>query len=112
MERRDVQNVVKPAPRGQQGGFQIGKRKANLRLEVGFGRTILAASDLTRDKQKVVRSYRSRIAVGFVESVPACRKYCFALIHAIVPSGFKGMASSFSLLDIATSLDNPGTPRM
>jgi hypothetical protein len=51
--------------------------------------------------------------VGFVESVPAGRKHSFALNHIIVPSGVRGRRRKPCwLLDLATSLDNPDTPRM
>ena len=51
MERRHVDDVVECASSRCERGFQIGEGQANLSLEIGFGRTIGAAADLTRHEQ-------------------------------------------------------------
>ena len=51
MKRRHVDYVVECASSCCERGFQIGEGQANLSLEIGFGRTIGAAADLTRHEQ-------------------------------------------------------------
>ena len=51
MERRQVDYVGECASSRCERGFQIGEGQANLSLEIGFGRTIGAAADLTRHEQ-------------------------------------------------------------
>src|SRR3546814_2449407 len=69
MEGVHGDNVVETAPSGRQRRFQIGECQPDLRLEIGLGRTVGTASDLTGNEQQIAGADRGRIAVLLVQGV-------------------------------------------
>src|SRR5690606_39020172 len=82
MEGCHIDDIIEGASRRSENCIEIGEGKANLIGKVGFGRAVIPASDLTGDEEKVAGANCGRVAMLFVQGMPACWKNGVTLGHS------------------------------
>ena len=85
-KRGHIDDVIERAAGRIQRGCQIFEGEANLAFEIGFGRSIFAAADLSGHEQEIAGSDGGGIAMRFVKAMSVGGKDCFALGHDVLTS--------------------------